>query len=166
MNPHHDLHLRKTELADLDEFFRFQIDPEAIQMAAFTPKDPTDKKAYLEKYTKLVNDPAIHMLTILVGDAIAGSISKFELEGDAELTYWIDRKFWGQGLGTWALREFLTREKTRPLYGRTAYDNIGSQKVLEKCGFERIGADQGFANARQAVIEEYIYRLDQDSTEE
>jgi RimJ/RimL family protein N-acetyltransferase len=50
-------------------------------------------------------------------------------------------------------------EMTRPLYGRTAFDNVGSQKVLEKCGFVRTGQDKGFANARQAEIEEYIYRL-------
>ncbi|RYF99627.1 MAG: N-acetyltransferase, partial [Chitinophagaceae bacterium] len=40
-----------------------------------------------------------------------------------------------------------------------AFDNIGSQKVLEKCGFTKIGNDRGFAHARQAEIEEYIYKL-------
>jgi RimJ/RimL family protein N-acetyltransferase len=40
-----------------------------------------------------------------------------------------------------------------------AFDNQGSQKVLEKCGFVKIGTDKGFANARQAEIEEYIYKL-------
>jgi RimJ/RimL family protein N-acetyltransferase len=44
------------------------------------------------------------------------------------------------------------------LYGRTAFDNIGSQRVLEKCGFVKVGTDTGYANARQANIEEYIYK--------
>ena len=89
----------------------------------------------------------------------AGSISKFEMEGDAEITYWIDRNFWGKAIATTALKNFLTIEKTRPIFGRVAFDNIGSQKVLEKCGFVKIGTDKGFANARQTEIGEFIYRL-------
>jgi|SRR5688572_13126575 len=151
--------LRKTVIDDLQFFFVFQLDNDANHLAAFTAKDPTDKIAYLQKYTKLVNDPTINMQTIIVDNNIAGSVSKFEIEGDAEITYWIDKKYWGKGVATKALRELLKNEKARPIYGRVAFDNVGSQKVLEKCGFVRIGKDKGFANARQAEIEEYIYKL-------
>jgi len=98
--------------------------------------------------------------TILADNVIAGSIAKFILEGDAEITYWLGRQFWGQGIATRALKDFLAIETARPIFGRVAFDNLGSQKVLEKCGFVRIGADKGFANARQAEVEEYIYKLD------
>ena len=94
-----------------------------------------------------------------MGEIIAGSVSKFEMEGEAEITYWIDRNFWGQGIATKALNDFLAIETTRPIFGRVAFDNFGSQKVLEKCGFVKIGTDSGFANARQTEIEEYIYKL-------
>ena len=151
--------LRQTENADLAFFFQFQLDKEAIYLAAFTPKNPTDKAAYLEKYTKHLNDPTINMQTILVDETIAGSIAKFMMEGDTEITYWLDRKFWGKGIATTALKNFLTIEITRPMFGRVAFDNIGSQKVLEKCGFIKIGTDKGFANARQTEIVEFIYRL-------
>lgn len=154
-----EITLRKTEVADLDTFFLFQLDKDAIYLAAFTPKGPTDKAAYLSKYTKLLNDPTINMQTIMVGGIIAGSISKFEMGGDAEITYWIDKKFWNKGVGTTALKNFLTIEKIRPIFGRVAFDNLGSQRVLEKGGFVRIGKDKGFANARQAEIEEFIYKL-------
>ena len=148
-----------TEKEDLNAFFQFQIDKEAIYLAAFTPKDPNDKTAYIEKYTKFLTDPTINMRTIKLDDEIVGSISKFVLENDAEITYWIDRKFWGQGIATNALQKFLTTERIRPIFGRVAFDNFGSQKVLEKCGFIKIGTDKGFANARQKEIEEYIYKL-------
>ena len=151
--------LRQSENSDLAFFFQFQLDKEAIYLAAFTPKDPTDKAAYLEKYTKHLNDPTINMQTILVDETIAGSIAKFMMEGDAEITYWIDRNFWGKGIATTALKNFLNIENTRPMFGRVAFDNIGSQKVLEKCGFIKIGTDKGFANARQTEIVEFIYRL-------
>ncbi|MCD2424169.1 GNAT family N-acetyltransferase [Niabella pedocola] len=154
-----NIRLQPTVAADLERFFIFQLDKEAIHLAAFTPKDPTDKEAYLNKYAKLLSEPTVHMRTIVVNNIIVGSISKFEIEGDAEITYWIDRGFWGKGIGTAVLKQFLALEKARPIFGRVAFDNIGSQRVLEKCGFVRIGKDKGFANARQAEIEEFIYKL-------
>lgn len=151
--------LRKTEITDLETLFIFQLDEEANYLAAFTSKDPADKTAYLQKYAKFLNDPTIHMRTIIVDNIIAGSIAKFEMEGDAEITYWIDRKFWGKGVATKALKHFLIIENTRPIFGRVAFDNLGSQKVLEKCDFTKVGTDKGFANARHAEIEEFIYKL-------
>jgi RimJ/RimL family protein N-acetyltransferase len=151
--------LRPTEIPDLDHLFEFQLDEEGGYLAAFMPKDHADKSAYLAKYTKLLNDPTVNNQTIVMGDTIVGSIAKFVMEGDAEITYWIDRKFWGQGIATKALKKFLTIETARPLFGRVAFDNFGSQKVLEKCGFIKTGIDKGFANARQAEIEEFIYQL-------
>ncbi len=154
-----DIKLRPTEISDLDTLFLFQTDKEAGYLAAFMPKDPTDKYAYLNKYTKLLADPTVNNQTIIVNNIIAGSIAKFVMEGDAEITYWIDRNFWGQGIATKALKDFLNAETTRPIFGRVAFDNFGSQKVLEKCGFVKTGTDKGFANARQTEIEEFIYKL-------
>lgn len=153
------LKLRPSEKSDLEFFFQFQLDKEATYLAAFTPKDPTDKKAYLEKYSKHMDDPTINMQTILINEIIVGSIAKFEIEGDTEITYWIDRNFWGKGIATAALKTLLTIENIRPIFGRVAFDNFGSQKVLENCGFIKISTDKGFANARQTEIEEFIYKL-------
>lgn len=151
--------LRPTEKFDLEFFFQFQLDEEANYLAAFTSKDPTDQAAYREKYTKHLNDPTINMQTILVDGTIAGSIAKFEIAGDAGITYWLDRSFWGKGIATTALKIFLTIETTRPIFGHVAFDNFGSQSAMEKCGFIKVGTDKGFANARQTEIEEFIYKL-------
>ena len=155
-----EIKLRKTEVDDLELLFEFQLDKEAINLAAFTPKDPTDKSAYLSKYTKLLSDPTVNNQTIIIDNIIVGSIAKFEIDGQAEVTYWIDKNFWGKGIATKALEYLLTIENIRPILGRVAFDNYSSQKVLEKCGFVKIGKDKGFANARQTEIEEFIYRLD------
>ncbi|MET4084122.1 ribosomal-protein-alanine N-acetyltransferase [Pedobacter sp. UYP30] len=151
--------LRPTQISDLDILFKFQMDKESGYLAAFMPKDPTDKLAYIEKYTKLLNDATVNNQTIIIDNVIVGSIAKFLMEGDTEITYWIDRKFWGQGIATATLKIFLVIETYRPIFGRVAFDNFGSQKVLEKCGFVEIGKDKGFANARHSEIEEYIYKL-------
>lgn len=151
--------LRKTVAEDLATFFTFQLDEDANYLAAFTSNDPTDKAAYLQKHTKFLHDLTINGITIIVDDTIVGSIAKFEMDGEAEVTYWIDKKFWGKGIATKALEIFLTPENTRPIFARVAFDNFGSQRVLEKCGFVKIGKDKGFANARQTEVEEYIYKL-------
>ena len=152
--------LTETKEEELPTFYRFQLDPEANYLAAFTAKDQGDEAAYIRKFAKFLADPSINMRTISVDNIIVGSIAKYITEGDAEITYWIDKKCWGQGVATGALKAFLNIEQIRPIYGRVAFDNYGSQKVLEKCGFVRTGTDKGFANARQAEIEEYIYKLE------
>ncbi len=151
--------LTATTKEDLNTLFQFQVDNEANYLAAFTAKDPTDKTAYIEKYSKFLTDPSINNRTIKVDGEIVGSVAKFVMNDEAGITYWIDKKFWGQGIATAALKAFLMIELTRPLYAGVAFDNYGSQRVLEKCGFIKIGKDKGFANARQAEIEEYIYKL-------
>jgi RimJ/RimL family protein N-acetyltransferase len=58
------------------------------------------------------------------------------------------------------LKELLARHnKIRPIYARVAKDNLGSRRVLEKCGFTVIGESKGFANARGQEIEELLLEL-------
>jgi len=157
--PYPNMELIKSIADDLNYFFQFQLDQEAIHLAAFTAKDSDNKEAYIEKYSRFLTDPTINMKTIRLNGEIVGSISKFMMFGEAGITYWIDRKYWGKGIGAGALKMFLETETTRPIYGRVAFDNIGSQRVPEKCGFIKVGEDKGFANARQEEIVEYIYKL-------
>ena len=126
--------VRPTTEEDLNVLFHFQLDEEANYMAAFTPKQPLDLEAYLTKYRPFLDDPSINNQTILLEGEIVGSIAKFEIEGEAEITYWIDRQMWGKGIGAEALRQFFHVYKSRPLHARVAFDNRGSQKVLETNG--------------------------------
>ncbi len=154
-----EIELRRTTSSDLETLFTFQIDDEANYLAAFNSKNPSDKKAYIKKWTRLLSDKKVNIRTILFKKEIVGSIAKFEMEGNAEITYWIAKAFWGKGVASNALGNFLEIEKTRPVFGRVAFDNLGSIKVLENCGFSKIGTEKGFSNARGKEIEEFIYEL-------
>lgn len=90
---------------------------------------------------------------------MVGSIGSFVIEGDREVTYWIDRAYWGRGIATRALKLMLDLVPDRPVFGRAASDNLGSLRVLERCGFEIIGTNRDYAAGRDAVIEETIMRL-------
>jgi ribosomal-protein-alanine N-acetyltransferase len=152
--------LTKTTPDDLHHLYQIQLDDDANHMAAFTSESGKEFSLYFEKYAKHLDDPNISMWTIRLKQRIVGSVAKFVIAEDAGITYWIDKEFWGQGIATEALMQLLQHETVRPIYGYVAFDNSGSQRVLEKCGFRKIGSDKGFAEARQAEIEEYIYRLD------
>ena len=98
--------LRNTEQADLETLFILQLDKEANYLAPFTPKDPTDRVLYFEKWTKLISNPTIKMKTIVINDWVIGSVIKFEMKGEAEISYWIDKKYWGKRLLQLHLRSF------------------------------------------------------------
>lgn len=154
------IQLREVVEDDLPIFFAQQQDPEANQMAAFTAKDPSDRDAFMAHWAKiLANETALNK-TILFEGQVAGNVAKFEFDGEPHVAYWLGKEYWGKGIATAALGELLQRVSTRPLYARAVKDNIGSIRVLQKCGFVIVGEDKGFANARGAEVEEFILKLE------
>src|SRR6266508_5566809 len=155
-----ELVLRNLANDDLPIFFEYQLDQEANHMAAFTAKDPTNLEAFMAHWHRILADETVIIQTILFNGQVAGSVSSYEEEGKPEVTYWLGKAYWGKGIATWALAEFLAHHnKTRPIYARVAKDNLGSRRVLEKCGFTIIGESKGFANARGQEIEELLLEL-------
>ena len=152
--------LRPIEDRDLDTIYGQTADPESIRMAAFTAENQTDRGAFRERMSRVLADAGNTNRVIDVDGVVAGTIASFRLDDRREVTYWVDRAHWGQGIASAALQLLLAEIDERPLYGRAASDNIGSLRVLEKAGFRRVGVDRGFAHARGEEIEETILRLD------
>jgi RimJ/RimL family protein N-acetyltransferase len=160
-----ELLLRNVVNDDLPLFFEYQLDPEANYMAAFTARDPTNQEAFMGHWHRILADQVNIIQTILFNGQVAGSVSSYEEEGKPEVTYWLGKEYWGQGIATWALKEFLAhKNQIRPIYARVAKDNLGSRRVLEKCGFKIIGESKGFANARGEEVEEFLLELREIST--
>src|SRR5262249_10281758 len=117
-------------------------------------------EAFTAHWNRIMADETVLLKTIVFDGQVVGSVSSYEDAGRPEVTYWIDRAHWGRGIATRALSEFLAHGNgTRPIYARVAKDNLGSRRVLEKCGFEIIGTSKGFANARGEEIEELLLEL-------
>jgi ribosomal-protein-alanine N-acetyltransferase len=152
--------LRDITEDDLASLFEIQLDQAGQHMAAFTPEDPADRDAYVAKWREIIADDDITKKAILVADEIVGSVVSFEFEGETEVTYWIRRDHWGRGIATIALAGLLAEVASRPIFGRTAFDNFASMRVLERNGFVQVGESTFYANARQQVITELIFRLD------
>ena len=152
--------LRPVEPADLDHFYAHQLDAEAIRMAAFVSAERKNRPAFDAHWDKILRAPENTNRTILADGQIAGHIACFPMEGNLEVTYWLGREFWGRGIATQALNQMLRLITVRPLFARAATDNLGSLRVLQKCGFTIVGQDKGYAHGRGADTEEYILRLD------
>ncbi|ATL26810.1 GNAT family N-acetyltransferase [Streptomyces formicae] len=157
-----DVTLREVHDSDLPVFFRQMNDPESRHMAAFTPEDPADRDRFEAHWARNRAAADVDLRTVLADGDVVGNASVYGEPGEREVTYWIDRAYWGRGLATAALRELLVLVPERPLYARAAADNAGSLRVLEKCGFRATARGRGFAQSRGAEIDEVVLILDAD----
>ena len=151
--------LRPIDDSDLDALFEQMRDPESVRMAAFTAENPDDRAAFDVHMARVRALPEATNRAVTVDGRLVGSIASFVVDGDTEVTYWIDRSFWGQGIASRALALLLESVPVRPVFARAASDNVGSLKVLQRAGFAIIGTATSFANARNKEIEETILRL-------
>jgi RimJ/RimL family protein N-acetyltransferase len=131
--------LRDVLESDLPVFFEHQSDPEATAMADFPARD---REAFDAHWERLLADPSLYKKTIVFEGQVAGNIGSWVQDGRRLVGYWIGKEFWGKGLATQALGELIEELDTRPLYAYVAKANIGSIRVLEKCGFVRSGEDE------------------------
>ena len=144
--------LRDVRHDDLPTLFEHQMDPEANRMANFPARD---RDAFMTHWAKILADETLVAKTVLHGDAIAGNVVSWTHDGERDVGYWIGREHWGRGIATAALGALLTELQERPLFAHVAAHNLGSIRVLQKCGF---------SNVRSIVLPneegtEFLYRL-------
>jgi RimJ/RimL family protein N-acetyltransferase len=151
-----NVQLRDAIEPDLPIFFEQQLDPDAIQMAAFPSRN---RDAFRTHWMKILADDSVLIKTILFDGSVAGNIVCFEQLGEHEVGYWLGKQFWGKGIASQALAQFLDLIETRPLYAHVAKYNIASKRVLEKCGFKVVAEDRFFSKIFGEDIEEYILIL-------
>jgi RimJ/RimL family protein N-acetyltransferase len=151
--------LRSVEAGDLDAIFEQMRDPESVRMAAFTSADPSDRGAFDAHMATVLSSPESHLQAIIRDAQLVGTIASYISEGATEVTYWIDRTCWGQGIATQALGLLLEEISIRPIRARAASDNAGSLRVLQKVGFRPIATESSFAPGRATEIEETILEL-------
>jgi RimJ/RimL family protein N-acetyltransferase len=155
-----DVALRPVQDDDLDALFEQMRDPQGVWMAAFTAEDPDDRAAFDAHMTRVRSAPDITHRAITCDGRLVGSVAGFVVDGQREVTYWVEQAMWGRGIASRALSLLLEVVTDRPVYARAASDNVGSLKVLARAGFVPIGTEISFAAGRNAEIEETILRKD------
>lgn len=135
-----------------------------------TPNDSLRSDAELEHYFATTIAPHPWYRLICVDGVPAGAIyltmgAKVHAVR-ADLSYLIAKEFWGKGVVTQAAR--LAVEAGFQQFGLAriqAYaltTNIASQRVLEKCGFQREGLLRNFVQLRGTLVDVFIYGITQD----
>jgi len=148
--------LRSVEDGDLEVFFDHQTDPQAVEMAAFPARD---KERFVAHWAKVRADDTLVVRTIVADGLVAGNIGSWHDNGQQLLGYWIGREWWCRGVATQALTLLTVEVPIRPLYAHVAVHNVGSIRVLEKCGFRRDRVQEAKAPAPGSDTEELIFVL-------
>jgi RimJ/RimL family protein N-acetyltransferase len=148
--------LRDVEESDLRIFFEQQLDPQATRMAAF-PARACDE--FLAHWARSMANETTILKTIVFRGQVAGNIVCWEQSGERNVGYWLGREYWGQGIASAALAQFLRHVRVRPLHARVAKTNAASIRVLRKCGFTASGEDT-FHGIDGEPGSELIMRLD------
>jgi RimJ/RimL family protein N-acetyltransferase len=128
--------LREVREEDLPIFFEHQADHEANRMANFEARD---RDAFMAHWAKILRDDDLLVRTVLCDGRVAGNVVSWVHDDERDVGYWIGREHWGRGIATAALEAFLAVLEERPLFAHVAEHNVGSIRVLEKCGFTNLG---------------------------
>ena len=147
--------LRDVLEDDLPIFFEHQRDADARRMAAFPGRD---WDAFVVHWRiRVLAEPAAKARTVQLDGQVAGYVGSWEQDGKCLIGYWFGKEYWGRGVATAAVAEFLTaHESRRPLHAYVARANVGSIRVLEKSGFQALGPPV----AGEDGVEEILFRLD------
>jgi RimJ/RimL family protein N-acetyltransferase len=137
--------LRDVVESDLPVFFEHQRDPDATRMADFPARD---REAFDAHWQRILGDDTLTKKTILFDGQVAGNAVSWNQDGRQLVGYWVGKEFWGKGLATQALAELVGELAVRPLYAYVAKTNLGSIRVLEKCGFVRSDEDDDLYELR------------------
>jgi RimJ/RimL family protein N-acetyltransferase len=139
--------LRPVRETDLPIFFVYQRDPEGLFLSGVSPRE---HDPFMQHWQALLLNPRVLLRAILAGDALAGNVLSFDHRGRREIGYWLGREFWGKGIASAALAQFLEIEPIRPLFAAVATHNAASFRVLQKCGF-RPSSELDEASAGESV---------------
>ena len=150
--------LRDVLEGDLPIFFEHQQDADARRMAAFPGREWDAFVAHWR--TKVFAVPSARVKTVVSNGRVAGYVASWEHDGERLIAYWLGKEYWGRGIATAAVAEFLMfHEMKRPLHAYVARENVGSIRVLQKSGFQALGPPTTGANG----VEEILFRLDSQS---
>jgi [ribosomal protein S5]-alanine N-acetyltransferase len=159
--------IRPVRPEDCDELAAL-YDANRDFLAPFEPVRPPEfftGQGQRERLERQLADDT-HPFAILDGDAIAGTINLFHIVRESlqsgTIGYWVDGNRNGRGLATGAVGEIVAYAyedlDLHRVEAATLVDNIASQRVLEKCGFDRIGLARGFLRVAGDWRDFYLFQ--------
>ena len=137
--------LRPLDLSDVDAFMVWATDKEVTRFCTWEPYTSKEDGINFIK-DKVIPHPWFR--AICLNDNPIGDVSVTANSGNdrcrGELGYVLGSKYWGKGIATQAVKmvaETIFKEwpHLERLEALVDVENVGSQRVLEKVGFQREG---------------------------
>ncbi len=136
--------LRPWEMSDLDTLVVIADNPNISNNLTNRFPHPYTRESG-EGFIKMArsHDP-FHIMAIEINNKVAGGVGIHPQDDifckNAELGYWLAEPYWGKGVMTNAVRQMVAygfrKFDIDRIFARPFGSNIGSQKVLEKAGFQ------------------------------
>ena len=136
--------LRPWRPTDIDSLVKYANNINIAKFMTDKFPHPYTEEAGIAFISFATNDNPIHIFAIDVNGEAIGGIGLHPREDiermNAELGYWLAEPFWGKGIITNAIVQivefgFVTYDINR-IFARPFGTNVGSQRVLEKAGFQ------------------------------
>ena len=136
--------LRKVRKEDAAPMFNnWANDPEVTKYLTWNPHENIEvTKKIIDSWLEEENNPKTFRFMITLKDSgeLIGSIDVVRyIDDNPEIGYCLSRKYWNQGLMTEACKAFigyLFNIGFKKIFINAVKENIGSNRVIEKCGFK------------------------------
>ena len=148
--------LREPIESDFEIIFAMRQDPVGNAMSKVYP---LSRDKFEVRWNRTPVSPHEVARIILFDGVVVGKIASFVAEDAVCVGYMIAQDHWGKGIATQALRMFVDLLEHRPLIAHAAKSNIGSCRVLEKCGFVKVDERDSPETERYMACVEVIYEL-------
>lgn len=157
-------HWRPADAMDLAEALNNRKILDNLRDGLPFPYTPEDAEAFISRMLQ-ADKTKTFAYAITVEDKAIGSIGVFRKDNihsrTAEMGYYVAEPYWGQGIGTSAVRQicdavFLNTDIIRIFAEPFAY-NAASCRILEKSGFEFEGTLRKNAVKNDVVLDMRLY---------
>ncbi|KAH8589640.1 GNAT domain-containing protein [Bisporella sp. PMI_857] len=140
------LHLRKIAASDLNDFHDIWSNAEATKWSSCGPKKTLEEsQSWLNGILPEKNPEGDNYAVFVRGHPhrMIGIVGVYAFRPAPEIGYTFHPDVWGQGYATEAVKAFISlywelRPSVDAVEAKTDVENIGSIRVLSKCGFKNV----------------------------
>lgn len=155
--------IRYQKISDAKRFYEILNNPNFIFLRTKV-KNVKDEIKWLKKNAKKRRENYEHNYTILCDDKIVGSIGiKINQHRSfiGEMGYFIDEKYWGKGIATFAVKELekagFSKLKLKRIEIVIDTKHLASEKVAIKCGYKKEGVMKKAIEMDGKYRDAYLY---------
>jgi uncharacterized protein YhfF/RimJ/RimL family protein N-acetyltransferase len=159
--PDMKIELRNFRLEDASEVAQLVGDKEVSKWTANIPFPYSEQDA-IDWISTMYSDSSRRPYAVEMDGRLVACVSYWPHEPEGvEVGYWVGRDFWGKGICTNALKQLLASNHFPArvdVFAKVMAQNIGSQRVLEKCGFSFIQSGSVCKSGNEIEARFYVRR--------